>query len=52
MCLLYPPYRIRYMIFALYEKKLMMSIRIVQEIKAIWEGLSFEINDCIQDVDA
>ena len=40
------------MIFALYEKKLMTSGGIVQEINAVWEGLSFEINECIRDVDA
>ena len=40
------------MIFELYEKTLMASGGILQEIKAIWEGLSLEINECIRDVDA
>ena len=45
-------FRIRYMIFELYERTLMTSGGILQEIKAVWEGLSFEINECIRDVDA
>ena len=44
--------RIRYMIYELYKRTLMMSGRFIQEIKAIWEGLSLEINECIRDVDA
>ena len=40
------------MIFELYEKTLMASGGILQEIKAIWQGLSLEINECIRDVDA
>jgi len=30
----------------------MTSGAILQEIKAVWEGLSREINSCIRDVDA
>ena len=30
----------------------MTSGAIVQEIKAVWEGLSREINSCIRDVNA
>ena len=45
-------FRIRYMIFELYERTLMTSGGILQEIKAVWEGLSFEINECIRDIDA
>ena len=45
-------FRIRYMIFELYERTLMTSGGILEEIKAVWEGLSFEINECIRDVDA
>jgi len=54
-CLLCPQYtlfRIRYMIYELYERTLMMSGGIFQETKAVWEGLSLEINECIRDVDA
>ena len=40
------------MIFELYEKTLMTSGGILQEIKAVWKGLSLEINDCISKVDA
>ena len=40
------------MIFELYERTLMTSGGNFQEIKAVWEGLSLEINDCIRDVDA
>jgi len=29
----------------------MTSGGIFQEIKAVWEGLSLEINECIRDVD-
>ena len=43
-------FRICYMIFDLYERTLMTSGGIFQEVKAIWEGLSLEINECIQDV--
>ena len=55
MCLLCPQYthfRIRYMSFELYERTLMTSGGIFQEIKAVWEGLSLEIHECIRDVDA
>ena len=45
-------FRIRYMIYELYEKTLMTSGGIFQEIKAVWGGLSLEINECIRDVDA
>ena len=45
-------FRIRYMIYELYERTLMTSGGIFQEIKAVWEGLSLEINECIRDVDA
>ena len=48
----YTLFRNRCMIFELYEKTLMASGGILQEIKAIWEGLSLEINECIRDVDA
>ena len=40
------------MIFELYERTLMTSGGIFQEIKAVWEGLSLKINECIWDVDA
>ena len=40
------------MIFELYEKTLMTSGGILQEITAVWKGLSLEINDCIGKVDA
>ena len=30
----------------------MTSGRLFQEIKAVWEGLLLEINECIHDVDA
>jgi len=43
-------FRIRYMIFELYERMLMMSGGIFQETKAVWEGLSLEINECIHNV--
>ena len=43
-------FRIRYMIFELYERTLMMSGGIFQEVKAVWEGLSLEINECIRNV--
>jgi hypothetical protein len=33
-------------------RTLMTSGAILQEIKAVWEGLSREINSCIRDVDA
>ena len=49
-CQKYTLFRIRYIIFDLYEKTLMTSGGIFQEVKAIWEGLSLEINECIQDV--
>ncbi|KIK04988.1 hypothetical protein K443DRAFT_675458, partial [Laccaria amethystina LaAM-08-1] len=39
-------------IFELYERTLMTSGGIFQEIKAVSEGLSLEINVCIRDVDA
>jgi hypothetical protein len=51
-CQQYTLFRIRYMIFELYERTLMTSGGIFQEIKAVLEGLSFEINECIRDVDA
>ncbi|EDR05723.1 uncharacterized protein LACBIDRAFT_329647 [Laccaria bicolor S238N-H82] len=44
--------KIRYMIFELYERKLMTYGGFFQEMKAVWEGLSLEINECIRDVDA
>ncbi|EDR04079.1 uncharacterized protein LACBIDRAFT_330901 [Laccaria bicolor S238N-H82] len=44
--------RTRYMIYELYERTLIASGGIFQEVKAVWEGLSFEINECIRDVDA
>jgi hypothetical protein len=40
------------MSFELYERTLMTSGGIFQEIKAFWEGLSLEINECLRDVDA
>ena len=40
------------MTFELYEKTLKASEGIFQEIKAVWKGLSLEINDCIGKVDA
>ena len=40
------------MTFELYEKTLKASGGIFQEIKAVWQGLSLEINDCIRKVDA
>ena len=40
------------MIFELYERTLMTSGGIFQEIKAVCEGLSLDINACIRDVDA
>jgi len=40
------------MIYELYERTLITSARIPQEIKAVWEGLALEINECIRDVDA
>ncbi|KIK04744.1 hypothetical protein K443DRAFT_407208 [Laccaria amethystina LaAM-08-1] len=43
--------RIRYTIFELYERMLMTSGGIFQEVKAVWEGLSLKINQCIRDVD-
>ncbi|EDR05607.1 uncharacterized protein LACBIDRAFT_329648 [Laccaria bicolor S238N-H82] len=43
--------RIRYMTFELYERTLVASGGILQEIKAICRGLSLEINECIRDVD-
>jgi len=46
-----PQYRIRYTIFELYERMLMTSGGIFQEVKAVWEGLSLKINQCIRDVD-
>ena len=49
-CQQYTIFRIRYMIFELYERTLMRSGGIFQEVKAIWEGLSLEINECIRDV--
>ena len=55
MCLLCPHYtvfRTCYMIFDLYEMTLIMSGRIFQEIKAIWQGLSLKIYQCMQDVDS
>jgi hypothetical protein len=54
-CLLCPQYtlfRIRYKIFELYERTLMASGEIFQEIEAVWKGLSLEIDECIRDVDA
>ncbi|KIK04978.1 hypothetical protein K443DRAFT_4167 [Laccaria amethystina LaAM-08-1] len=44
--------KIRYMICELYERTLMTSGGIFQEIKAVSEGLSLEINSCTRDVDA
>jgi hypothetical protein len=40
------------MICELYERTLMTSGGIFQEIKAVSEGLSLEINSCTRDVDA
>ena len=51
-CQQYTLCRIRYTIFELDERTLMTSGGIFQEIKAVWEGLSLEINDCICNVDA
>jgi hypothetical protein len=51
-CQHYALFRIQYMIFELHEMTLMMSGGIFQEIKAVWKGLSLEINKCIWDVDA
>jgi len=51
-CQQYTLFRIRYMTFDLYERTLMTSGGNFQEIKAVWEGLSLEINECIRDVDA
>jgi len=39
------------MIYELYERTLITSGGIFQEIKVVWEGLSLEINECIRDVD-
>jgi hypothetical protein len=52
LCPQYMLFRIRYTIFELYERTLMTSGGIFQEIKAVSEGLSLEINVCIRDVDA
>lgn len=52
MCPQYMLLRIRYMIYELYERTLMTSGGFFQEMKAVWEGLSFKINECIRDVDA
>ena len=38
------------MTFELYERTLKASGG--KEIKAVWKGLSYEINDCIRKVDA
>ncbi|KIK07897.1 hypothetical protein K443DRAFT_86360 [Laccaria amethystina LaAM-08-1] len=43
---------IRYRTFELYEKTLLTSGGILQEIKAFWEGHSRDINECIEDVEA
>ena len=40
------------MTFELYEKTLKASEGIFQEIKAVWKGVSLEINDSIRKVDA
>ena len=52
LCPQYLPFRIRYVIFELHDRTLMTSGGFFQEIKAVWEGLSLEINQCIRDVDA
>ena len=52
LCPQYTLFRIRYMTFELYERTLMTSGGTFQEIKAVWQGLSLEINECIRDVDA
>ena len=44
--------RLRYKTFELHERTLLTSGGILQEIKAVWKGHSFEINACIQDVKA
>ncbi|KIJ96264.1 hypothetical protein K443DRAFT_36975, partial [Laccaria amethystina LaAM-08-1] len=44
--------KIRYNIFELHKRTLMTSGGFFQEIKAVWEGLSLEIDQCIRDVDA
>jgi len=51
-CQHYALFRIQYMIFELHERTLVTSGGIFQEIKAVWKGLSLEINQCIRDVDA
>ena len=45
-------FRIRYTIFELYERTLMTSGGNFQEVKAVWNGLSLEINEGIWGVDA
>ena len=40
------------MMFDLYERTLLTSGGIFQEIKAVWKGLSLEITQCIRDVDS
>ena len=45
-------FRIRYMTFELWERTAMTSEGYFQGIKAVWEGLSLDINQCIRDVDA
>ncbi|EDR05714.1 uncharacterized protein LACBIDRAFT_329633 [Laccaria bicolor S238N-H82] len=42
--------RLRYRTFELHERTLLASEGILQEIKAVWKGHSFEINVCIRDV--
>ena len=48
----YTLFRIRYMIFELHGRTLMTSGGIFQEVKAVCEGLSLKINECIRDVDS
>ena len=45
-------FRTRYMIFDLYEMTLITSGGIFQEIKAVWQGLSLKIYQCMQDIDS
>ena len=52
LCPQYSPFRTRYIIFKLYQRTVMTSGGFFQEIKAVLEGLSLEINQRIRDVDA
>ncbi|KIK04974.1 hypothetical protein K443DRAFT_675448 [Laccaria amethystina LaAM-08-1] len=52
ICPQYTFFSIRCVILDLSVRTLMTSGAILKEIKAVWEGLSSEINSCIRDVDA